>query len=156
LVVPIVRRALGRQTRRVDLLPFGAFVERGIVREHGFSQPLWLDRPEHLFRVPRDIAELAVLTEPLTVSEKGVNEAALLSRARLGGDAWTSAAPPRVLVTGMGPIGFTALLASVVRGWPATMIGRDGPTTFRGQLVERLGGTYLPLDSMRIDAKDVE
>src|SRR2546425_12261272 len=35
LVVPVVRRALPGQTRRVDLLPFGAFVERGIVREHG-------------------------------------------------------------------------------------------------------------------------
>jgi threonine dehydrogenase-like Zn-dependent dehydrogenase len=156
LVVPIVRRALGRQSRRVDLLPFGAFVERGIVREHGFSQPLWLDRPEHLFRVPRDIADLAVLTEPMTVSEKGVNEALLLSRARLGSDAWTSAAPPRVLVTGMGPIGFTALLAAVVRGWSATMLGRDEPGTFRSQLAEHLGGTYLPLDSMRIDTKEIE
>src|SRR4029453_17035223 len=36
LVVPLVRRALTGQARRVDLLPFGAFVERGIVREHGF------------------------------------------------------------------------------------------------------------------------
>src|SRR5438552_7762543 len=27
LVVPVVRRALSGQTRRVDLLPFGAFVE---------------------------------------------------------------------------------------------------------------------------------
>ena len=82
LVVPVVRRALAGQTRRVDLLPFGAFVERGIVREHGFSQPLWLDRPEHLFRVPADIVDLAVLTEPLTCAEKGCNEAFVLSRAR--------------------------------------------------------------------------
>src|SRR5437764_3319349 len=89
LVVPVVRRALAGQTRRVDLLPFGAFVERGIVREHGFSQPLWLDRPEHLFRVPADIVDLAVLTEPLTCAEKGCNEAAVLTRARLGADTWS-------------------------------------------------------------------
>src|SRR5262245_41498441 len=44
LVVPVVRRPLRGQTRRPDLLPFGAFVERGIVREHGFSQPLWIDQ----------------------------------------------------------------------------------------------------------------
>src|SRR6185436_14529778 len=78
LVVPVVRRPLTGQTRRADLLPFGTFVERGIVREHGFSQPLWLDRPEHLFRVPADIVDLAVLTEPLAVSEKAANEALLL------------------------------------------------------------------------------
>src|SRR5439155_8709944 len=105
-VVPLVRRALPGQTRRADLLPFGAFVERGIIREHGFSQPLWLDRPEHLFRVPVDIVDLAVLTEPLTCAEKGCNEAAVLTRARLGEDAWSASTPPRVLVTGMGPIGF--------------------------------------------------
>ena len=101
------------QTRRVDLLPFGAFTERGIVREHGFSQPLWLDRPEHLFRVPAEIADLAVLTEPLAVSEKGVNEATVAARGPgWATDAWTTADPPRVLVTGMGPIGFTAVLAA--------------------------------------------
>jgi threonine dehydrogenase-like Zn-dependent dehydrogenase len=151
LVVPVVRRPAAGQTRRVDLLPFGAFTERGIVCEHGFSQPLWLDRPQHLFRVPEEIADLAVLTEPLAIAEKGINEAALLQRARLE-ETWT----PRVLVTGMGPIGFTAVLAAVVRGWPVTMLGRDEPTTFRAQLVQRLGGTYQPLDQSDIAAGDVD
>src|SRR5262245_1378519 len=143
LVVPAVRRPLPNQIRRADLLPFGAFVERGIVREHGFSQTLWIDRPEYLFRVPADIVDLAVLTEPLTCSEKGINEATILTRARLGDDAWNAAAPPRVLVTGMGPIGFAAVLAALARHWPVTMLGRDPADTFRATLVERLGGRYL-------------
>jgi len=124
------------------MLPFGAFVERGIVRQHGFSQPLWIDRPDYLFGVPSPIADLAVLTEPLAVSEKGVNEALLLTRARLGADAWSAGSPPRVLITGMGPIAFTAVLASLVRGWPGTMLGRDEPSSFRARLVEQLGGKY--------------
>jgi threonine dehydrogenase-like Zn-dependent dehydrogenase len=156
LVVPVVRRAFAGQTRRVDLLPFGAFAERGIVREHGFSQPLWLDRPEHLFRVPADIVDLAVLTEPLTCAEKGCNEAFVLSRARLGDDAWTEAAPPRVLVTGMGPIGFAGVLAALGRGWLVTMVGRDKPDTFRAQLVERLGGQFLSMDSPYLESSEVE
>lgn len=155
LVVPVVRRPLPGARRRVDLLAFGAFTERGIVREHGFSQPLWLDRPEHLFRVPAEIADLAVLAEPLAVSEKAANEAMLLQRARLGNDAWSAADPPRVLVTGMGPIGFTALLAAVARGWPATMLGRDEPDSFRASLVQRLGGSYQPLEG-GAPAADVE
>jgi threonine dehydrogenase-like Zn-dependent dehydrogenase len=163
LVVPVVRRPLpgrapppGGGRRRADLLPFGAFVERGIVREHGFSQPLWLDRPEYLFRVPPEIVDLAVLTEPLTCSEKGVNEATILMRARLGSDAWTATAPPRVLVTGMGPIGFAAVLAAVARGWPVAMLGRDEPSTFRAQLVQRLGGRYQRIDASDLQAADVE
>jgi glucose 1-dehydrogenase len=156
LVVPVVRRALAGQTRRVDLLPFGAFVERGIVREHGFSQPLWLDRPEYLFRVPADIVDLAVLVEPLTCAEKGCNEAFVLSRARLGNDTWGPNVPPRVLVTGMGPIGFAGVLAAIARRWPVTMLGRDEPGTFRARLVERLGGRYLHMDSRELESSDIE
>ncbi len=156
LVIPVVRRALPGYAQRADLLPFGAFVERGIVREHGFSQPLFLDRPEHLFRVPADIVDLAVLTEPLTCAEKGCNEAFVLSRARLGDYAWTASAPPRVLVTGMGPIGFAGVLAAVARGWPVTMVGRDEPNTFRAQLVERLGGRYASFDALNMESSDVE
>jgi glucose 1-dehydrogenase len=145
LVVPVVRRALPGQSRRADLLPFGSFTERGIVREHGFSQPLWLDRPEYLFRVSAEIVDLAVLAEPLSCSEKGINEATILQRARLGEAAWNAADPPHLLVTGMGPIGFAAVLAAVARGWPVTMLGRDDPDSFRAQLVQGLGGRYRPL-----------
>ena len=68
LVVPLVRRATQPRSERVDFLPFGTYRERGIVAEHGFSVPLWLDRPEYLFRVPPDLAPWAVLTEPLAVA----------------------------------------------------------------------------------------
>ena len=156
LVVPVVRRAFPGQSRRVDLLPFGPFTERGIYHEHGFSQPLWLDRPEYLFRVPSEIADLAVLTEPLAVSEKGANEALALSRARLGEQAWSGSQTPRVLVTGMGPIGFTAVLAAIARGWPVTMLGRDEPGTFRAALAERLGARYQPMQSTDFQPSDIE
>ena len=156
LVLPVVRRALPGHARRPDLLPFGAFVERGIVREHGFSQPRWLDRPEHLFRVPAGIPHLAVLAEPLSCSEKGINEATTVTRARLGQEAWTGDGAPRVAVTGMGPIAFAAVLAALARGWMVTMFGRDEPRTFRAQLVERLGGVYRPLAALEAEAADVE
>lgn len=164
LVIPVVRRALPGHTRRADLLPFGTFVERGIVRDHGFSQPLWIDRPEYLFRVPPDIIDLAVLTEPLTCAEKGINEATVIQQARLSGTSgspvsssiWTKQNPPNVLVTGMGPIGFAAVLAAIARNWPATMLGRDQPNSFRAQLVKRLGGRYLALDASDVPSDQIE
>ncbi len=155
LAIPVVRRALPGHTRRADLLPFGTFVERGIVRAHGFSQPLWIDRPEYLFHVPPDILDLAVLAEPLTCSEKGINEATVVQQARLH-DAWTKSNPPRVLVTGMGPIGFAAVIAAVARSWPVTMLGRDQPNSFRAKLVQRLGGQYLPLDASEVPPDKIE
>lgn len=195
LVVPVVRRASVESPRRPDTLPFGVFTERGIVEEHGFSIPFWHDEPRHLFPAPPDATRVAVLTEPLAVAEKGVNEALALQRGRMGSDCWPEAdqtagcvptaatwaddgsatiaaeagvaalhrtppraldAPPRVLVTGLGPIGFAAVLASRVRGWPTTIYGRDAPDSFRAELAQRLGARYVaPQHGWRIPA-DVE
>ncbi|HEX5103958.1 MAG TPA: zinc-binding dehydrogenase, partial [Pirellulaceae bacterium] len=155
LVVPAVRRAKPGQTRRLDYLPLGAFTERGIWSEHGFSQPLWLDRPEHLYRAGAGIEDLAVFAEPLAVAEKGVNEAHTLQRARLGEACWTKM-PPRVLVTGMGPIGFAAVIACVARGWPVTMYGRDPDDSFRARLVQEFGAEYVPQERINFDQPDVE
>ena len=155
LVVPAVRRAKPGMARRLDYLPLGAFTERGIWSEHGFSQPMWLDRPEHLYRVPAGIEDLAVFAEPLAVAEKGANEAHSLQQARLGEACWTES-KPRVLVTGMGPIGFAAVLACVARGWPVTMYGRDADDTFRGRLAREFGANYVPHERIRFEQEEVE
>jgi threonine dehydrogenase-like Zn-dependent dehydrogenase len=155
LIVPAVRRAKPGMTRRLDYLPLGAFTERGIWSEHGFSQPLWLDRPEHLYRVQAGIKDLAVFAEPLAVAEKGVNEAHTLQRARLGETCWAEN-KPRVLVTGMGPIGFAAVIACVARGWPVMMFGRDPDDSFRALLVQEFGAKYVPQERIGFDQPDVE
>jgi threonine dehydrogenase-like Zn-dependent dehydrogenase len=157
LVVPAVRRPHPGQRRRLDFLPFGTFTERGIYEEHGFSVPWFLDRPEHLYKVPPSIADVAVLTEPLAVAEKGTNEALLLQRARLGSEIWSADEPQRVLVTGQGPIGFAAVLAGVARGWTVTVAGRDDEGTFRSQLAQQLGADYWPLKQRDLAAgEDIE
>lgn len=160
LVVPVVRRPL-QTSARPDLLSFGRYTERGIVHEHGFATPWWLDRPEHLLPVASEIASVAVLTEPLAVAEKGVNEALHLQRARLAEEdeqlkVWSTAAPPRVLVTGMGPIGFAAVLACRCRGWPVVMCGRDGGDSFRAALAEAFGAGYRPIEFLQSEPPDVE
>lgn len=155
LVVPAVRRASGKFPHRVDMLAFGCFVERGIWHEHGFSAPWWLDRPEHLFRVDPAIRRVAVLAEPLAVAEKGINEATVVQRARLGDQAWTDP-PPRVLVTGLGPIGFAAVIACRCRNWPVAMFGRDPDSSYRAQLAVSFGATYLPASALSLDPPDVE
>jgi glucose 1-dehydrogenase len=154
LVVPVVRRPRSPSNARVDLAAFGTFTERGIMFEHGFSMPRWRDRPEYLVTIDPAMAEVAVLTEPLAVAEKGVNEATVIQRARLGDDAWR-AHPPRVLVTGMGPIGFAGVLAAVARGWLVTLYGRDRHNSFRVQLARKFGATYLSADEASVPA-DVE
>ncbi|MGE0610445.1 MAG: alcohol dehydrogenase catalytic domain-containing protein [Pirellulales bacterium] len=155
LVVPVVRRAFAGAAHRVDMLDFCQFTERGIVHEHGFSTPFWLDQPHYLFLVPPKLRAHAVLTEPFAVAEKGANEALLLQRARLGEDAW-SANPPRVLVTGLGPIGFAAAAVCRCRGWPVTIYGRDAINSSRATLAQDLGANYLPATGDEFEPADVE
>lgn len=155
LVVPAVRRSLPHAKRRLDYLPIGDFTERGIFNEHGFSVSWFLDQPQHLYRVPPEIADIAVFTEPLAVAEKGVNEALTLQQARLGHDVWQSS-PPRALVTGMGPIGFASALACIARGWPVTMVGRDRPDSFRAKLAQRFGAAYKVMSEGCFEVSDAE
>lgn len=155
LAVPVVRRAHPGARHRADMLAFGEFTERGIYHEHGFSLPRWLDRPEYLFPVSPGVAEVAVLTEPLSVAEKGIHEALVVQQARLGEATWSDP-PPRVLVTGMGPIGFAALVGCQARAWPATMWGRDDADTFRAQLAVAWGASYASEKSDSLFPADVE
>jgi len=143
LVVPLVRRAIATPEHRVDLLTPGDYIERGITYAHGFSPPLWLDESCHLIPVANEVADLAILAEPLSISEKAANEAALLQAARLGEHAWRDT-PPRVLVTGMGPIGFSGVIAARCRGWPVWLYGRDSEDSFRAELAVALGAEYVP------------
>ncbi len=156
LVVPVVRRPKysSAQTanlpehaprwiaRRVDMLPMEAYQERGIVRLHGVSCPWWLDEPQYLWKVPAEIRDVAVLTEPLAVAAKAVNEAQLLQQARLGPEAWQEH-PPRVLITGLGPIAFACLVMARARNWPCAVWGRDEPDSSRAVLVQDWGARYL-------------
>ena len=155
LAVPAVRRSLPGETHRLDYLPLGKFTERGIWSEHGFSAPQWLDKPQHLFRVPAEIADIAVFTEPLAVAEKGVNEASSLQQARLGEDIW-QVNRPRVLVTGMGPIGFAASLACVVRRLECDDVRPRPVDSFRATLAGRFGVQYRSIADGCFDMPDIE
>ena len=160
LVVPAVRRPrqrradAGRANRRVDLEPWGGYVERGIVADHGFSLPTWIDQPQFLFPVPLEIEEVAVLAEPISVSEKAVREAEQIQNARLG-DEWQRH-PPRVLVTGLGPIAFAAAIVCRARDWPVTVYGRDDPGSFRATLVSRFECNYVYEGDYEWSLDDVE
>src|SRR5918997_1625809 len=95
--VPCGACAAGRQ----DLCTNGGFRERGISSIHGFMAELYAEVPGHLIRVPAAVEHVGVLMEPLSVVEKGVNEAIAIQR-RL---PWE---PREAVVTGAGPIGLMA------------------------------------------------
>ena len=166
LVVPTVRRAAADADYRIDMLSLGEFQERGIFHLHGFSAPLWRERPRYLYRIRPELAPYAVLTEPLAVAEKGIHEAIAVQQARLGKDFnWGTNAKafsgqpatyPRVLVTGLGPIAFAAVIASRCRGWKTTIAGRDAADTYRARLATQFGATYRRQNESEISGENVD
>jgi threonine dehydrogenase-like Zn-dependent dehydrogenase len=120
-----------------DMCSSGLYSERGIMRRHGFMAQFYVEQPRFLHKIPREIRDFAVLLEPMSVVQKGIDHAFLLQQ-RL--KAWK---PRFAMVLGAGPIGLLAAAVLRVRGLRTAVVGREAATDFRVQIVESLGAEYV-------------
>lgn len=130
---------------RSDMCQTGDFRERGIWGLDGFQTEYVMDKEQYVVRVPPQLEPVGVLTEPLAVAEKAIDEAVRVQVARLP-DAPTT--PDwlfgrRCLVAGLGPIGLLGALALRLRG--AEVYGMDvvDASTARPQWLAGIGGQYV-------------
>jgi threonine dehydrogenase-like Zn-dependent dehydrogenase len=140
-VVARVRRPCGAcahcKCGENDMCTSGRYSERGIMRRHGFMSEFYVESPQFLHRIPNRVRDVAVLLEPMSVVEKGIDHAFLLQR-RMNG--WK----PRLgLALGAGPIGLLAAAVMRVRGLRTVVVGREEPTDLRAQIAHQLGAEYL-------------
>ena len=150
LIVTTVRRPCGRpecrpcKHERPDFCRTGAYTERGIKGLHGFMTDEVVDQAKNMHLVPRAIADIAVLTEPLTIAEKALNELSpVLLRM-----PWVDPANPanrglNAVVLGAGPVGLLAALALLVRGYDTWVYSRESASSTRAAWVESVGGHYI-------------
>lgn len=130
---------------RSDMCLTGSYRERGIWGMDGYQTELAADRERYVVRVPQELESVGVLTEPLSVAEKAIDEAVRIQTSRLP----ESAARPswlhgrRCLVAGLGPIGLLAALALRLRG--AEVFGLDivDAAGSRPSWLTRIGGSYV-------------
>jgi threonine dehydrogenase-like Zn-dependent dehydrogenase len=154
-----VRRGCGKclpcAMNRPDMCRTGDYRERGIWGLDGYQAEYVVDREQYVVRVPPELKSVGVLSEPLSVAEKAIDEAVRLQSARLP-DApstpdWLHTR--RCLVAGLGPIGLLAALALRLRG--AEVYGLDvvDADTPRPRWLAGIGGHYVdgrkvPMDRM--------
>lgn len=159
LAVVTVRRGCSRcgpcSRGRPDMCRTGDYRERGIWGLDGFQTELVVDREEHVVPVPAELRELGVLTEPLSVAEKAIEEAVTLQAARLPDEtaASTWLGGRRCLVAGLGPIGLLAALALRLRDAEVWGLDIVAPDTARAEVLRALGGRYL--DGRQRAARDL-
>lgn len=139
-VVPTVRRPGGSifdVIGHYDMTSEDVYYERGINLLQGFMTEYFVDDPEYLVKVPERLKHIAVLLEPMSVSEKGIIQAEETQR-RLR--VWR---PRKAAVMGSGPIGLLAALGLRLRGLDVTVFARTPPPHLKAELVEEIGARYV-------------
>lgn len=119
-----------------DMTTDDTYYERGINLLHGFLTERYVDEPEYIVKVPTALKEVGVLMEPVSIVEKGVEQAYEIQR-RLG--IWR---PRRAAVVGAGSLGLLATLVLRLRGLEVTTLARTNPPTPNSELVEALDARY--------------
>lgn len=137
-VVASVRRPDGCPNCRAgeqDMCLWGGFRERGIKCIHGFCAERFAEKNEYLFVVPEAIAEVAVLLEPLTITEKGWRHLVAAQRRMT---VWE---PRTAIVAGGGPVGILAATKLRLQGLDVTVVERQRKPE-KEALLARIGASY--------------
>lgn len=141
LVVATVRRPCGVcpqcKAGENDMCSSGQYTERGIMRRHGFMAEYYTEQPRFLNRIPKPIQDFAVLLEPMSIVEKGIDEVFLIQR-RL--KVWK---PALAMVLGAGPVGLLAAAVLRARGLATVVVAREPDTDLRARIAGQLGAKFI-------------
>lgn len=156
LVIPTVRRRCSGECApcdagRQDFCSTGGYRERGILGEHGFLIESIAEDEWNLNVVPSALRNVAVLAEPLTVTEKAFDQIAAI-QARMPWHSRDSSLmrtrPKRAMVLGAGPVGLLAAMKFRTQGYEVFVYSL-GSEKEKPPIVADIGAQF-------IDASDVK
>jgi threonine dehydrogenase-like Zn-dependent dehydrogenase len=140
LVVSTVRRPCAECANCAagenDMCSSGKYQERGIMKRHGFMSEFYVESPVFLHKIPKAVEGFAVLLEPMSVVEKGIDHAFLLQRRLV----WQ---PKLAAVLGGGPVGLLAAAVLRARGLRTVVFAREPASDPRAQIALQLGAEYV-------------
>ena len=140
VVVSSVRRpghsiydVIGEQDMTTD----AEYFERGISRLHGYFAEFYVESADFMVRLPATLKEVGVLLEPLSIVEKGLQQAyEIQERAKI----WR---PIRAAVIGTGSVGLLSVMAMRMRNLEVHGFGKDKADGYlNAQLCHEIGATY--------------
>ena len=154
LVVTMVRRPCGLPECRAcavgrpDFCVTRHFTERGIKQRHGFMTEKVVDNESYMVVLPKELREVGVLLEPLTIAEKALIEVGdiqdRLPWLRPGDHASATEGVRRAVVLGAGPVGMLGTLALLLRGFRTWVYSLEPAGSLKARWVESVGARYLP------------
>lgn len=160
LVVMVVRHpcnessCLPCRSGRQDLCASFAYTERGIQAAHGFMTEYIVDDEQFVYKVPPVLRDVAVLVEPLTIAEKGLERAWQIEDTF----PWLQGLPPEqrgrgrnAVVLGAGPVGLLGMMMLVQAGYTTYVYSRSQTPNPKADLVAAVGATYVSTESIPVD-----
>ena len=161
LVVPTVRRPCPHshcvpcRGERQDFCFTGDFTERGIKMTHGFMTEYFVEEEKHLNIVPRELRDVAVLVEPLTVAEKAITQVWQVQQ-RLPWESPSANGQPRGLgrtavVLGAGPVGILGAMTLIVNGFKTFVYSRSPAPNLKSELVDSIGAKYISAQTVPVE-----
>jgi glucose 1-dehydrogenase len=153
LAVPMVRRpcphesCLACRSGRQDFCYTGDFTERGIKMQHGFMTEFVVDDEKYMNVVPPALRDVGVLTEPLTIAEKGLTQLWQV-QMRLPWACPLEAGTPAAychsaVVLGAGPVGLLGAMVLAKEGFRTFVYSQEPKPSPKASLVEAIGATYV-------------
>jgi threonine dehydrogenase-like Zn-dependent dehydrogenase len=141
LVVATVRRPCLENCRpcaasQNDMCVTGNFLERGIRGLHGFMAERYAESPAYLVKLAPHLRRFAVLLEPMSVVQKGIDHAFRIQQRA----AWE---PRTAVVLGAGPVGILAAAALRLRGLEVTVAALEPEGSPRALLLREAGVGYV-------------
>jgi len=120
-----------------DMTTDDTYFERGINLRHGYLTEYYVDDVEFIVKVPQGLKTVGLLLEPLSVVEKGIQQAFEIQR-RL--KVWK---PRKAAVMGAGTVGLLATLVLRLRELAVTTFARSTKPHLNADLIEELGASYI-------------
>jgi len=151
LAVPMVRRpcehpeCVACRAGRPDFCYTGDFTECGIKQRHGFMTEMIVDSEQYMNLLPGSLREVGVLTEPLTIAEKALEQIKAV-QTRL---PWTG--PHHALVLGAGPVGLLGAMTLVNAGFDVTVYSKTPEPNPAADLAKAIGARYISSEQTPVD-----
>src|ERR1700692_268422 len=153
LVVLTVRRpcphasCIACRSGRQDFCYTGDFTERGIKQRHGYMTEFVIEEESYVNVVPRELREVAVLVEPLTIAEKSLAQLSVVQQ-RL---PWDGQGHRNAVVLGAGPVGLLGAMALTVAGFEVTVYSRSSKHEEKDDIVSAMGARYIAAETHSVD-----
>jgi threonine dehydrogenase-like Zn-dependent dehydrogenase len=139
---------------RQDFCYTGDYTERGIKQLHGYLTEYVVDEAKYVTAAPRSLRDIAVLTEPLTIAEKGIEQMWMIQKrlpwACPSDSGKTPAYCHKALVLGAGPVGLLGAMKLTLEGFETFVYSTAKSSEHKVEVTRAIGATFIHAETVTI------